>query len=237
VKERVERPATRPASDAASAWVLRCAVVGAPPLLCDLLAGYLRTSSDSQYDVVLTATDPGDVLAHLTDLDVDVFIVDLDSRAGTSPLVFLNRLRALRTPVGIVGLIGDQLDMTELQTTPGLMGANVVLISAYAANPQTLVLAVEHAARHGGDDLASALAAARATRGRRTIGQLPERKRQILVLLAAGLSNHGIADALGISVRSVESHLTALYTQLGIETADTSQHSRVAAIRQYYGLG
>ncbi|RAU98387.1 LuxR family transcriptional regulator [Mycobacterium colombiense] len=46
------------------------------------------------------------------------------------------------------------------------------------------------------------------------------RERQIVLLVAAGLSNRQIADRLVISVRTVEGHLYRLFTKLGINNRD-----------------
>jgi DNA-binding NarL/FixJ family response regulator len=52
---------------------------------------------------------------------------------------------------------------------------------------------------------------------------LTEREREILDLLAEGLSNKMIAARLYLSVRTVEGHLATIYTRLGV-------HSRTEAI-------
>ncbi len=46
------------------------------------------------------------------------------------------------------------------------------------------------------------------------------RERQIVNLVAAGLSNREIADRLVISVRTVEGHLYRLFTKLGINSRE-----------------
>jgi len=60
---------------------------------------------------------------------------------------------------------------------------------------------------------------------------LTDRERQILALLADGLSNKAIAARLYLSVRTVEGHLANLYTRVGV-------HSRTEAalIAVQYGL-
>jgi DNA-binding NarL/FixJ family response regulator len=45
---------------------------------------------------------------------------------------------------------------------------------------------------------------------------LTDRQRQVLVRLIAGVTNHQIARALGISEKTVEKHLSTLYARLGV---------------------
>lgn len=56
-----------------------------------------------------------------------------------------------------------------------------------------------------------------------TIDNLTEREREILDLLAQGLSNKMIATKLYLSVRTVEGHIANIYSQLGV-------HSRTEAM-------
>ncbi|MFF2267260.1 response regulator transcription factor [Cellulosimicrobium cellulans] len=50
----------------------------------------------------------------------------------------------------------------------------------------------------------------------------------VLRLVAEGLSNHAAAERLGVSERSVESHLQSIYQRLGLEGGDRNR--RVAAV-------
>lgn len=61
----------------------------------------------------------------------------------------------------------------------------------------------------------------RRPRGRRTVdgsASLTDRESTIADLVAEGLSNQAIADELGISKRTVETHLNRVYTKLGIRS-------------------
>jgi two-component system, NarL family, nitrate/nitrite response regulator NarL len=64
----------------------------------------------------------------------------------------------------------------------------------------------------------------------RVAESLTERQREILSLLAEGLSARGIADRLGISERSVRSHITTLYRRLEVT-------NRVEAVSRALSLG
>ena len=69
--------------------------------------------------------------------------------------------------------------------------------------------------------------------GRRRIAdpldQLSERATEVLGLVAEGLSNRAIADRLHITERTVESHITKTFQQLGLDD-DPASHRRVLAV-------
>ena len=48
------------------------------------------------------------------------------------------------------------------------------------------------------------------------VDQLSPRELEVLELVAAGLTNEAIADSLSLSVRTVERHLSNVYTKLGL---------------------
>lgn len=61
---------------------------------------------------------------------------------------------------------------------------------------------------------------------------LTDRQRQILALVAAGLSNSAIAERVFMSQKSVEYHLTQIYQQLEVAT-DPTANARVQAVLRY----
>jgi DNA-binding NarL/FixJ family response regulator len=64
------------------------------------------------------------------------------------------------------------------------------------------------------------------------IDTLSERQREILALVASGMSNTAIAQKLFMSPKSVEYHLTQIYSQLQVAT-DASANARVQAAMIY----
>ncbi|UQU68516.1 response regulator transcription factor [Couchioplanes caeruleus] len=64
------------------------------------------------------------------------------------------------------------------------------------------------------------------------LSRLSAREREILGLLAEGRSNVAIAETLHLAERSVEKHVTAIFTKLDLPQARTD-HRRVLAVLRY----
>jgi DNA-binding NarL/FixJ family response regulator len=58
---------------------------------------------------------------------------------------------------------------------------------------------------------------------------LTDREREVLGLVAEGMSNHGIAERLVVTDRTVEAHMSAIFTKLGLPEA-RARHRRVQAV-------
>ena len=61
------------------------------------------------------------------------------------------------------------------------------------------------------------------------LAELSPREREVLGLMAEGRSNHAIAEALVISERAVEKHVTGIFTKLSLLPA-AEDHRRVLAV-------
>jgi DNA-binding NarL/FixJ family response regulator/class 3 adenylate cyclase len=64
------------------------------------------------------------------------------------------------------------------------------------------------------------------------IDQLTPREREVLELMAEGLSNIAIAERLVVTERAVEKHVTSIFGKLRL-TADSEHHRRVLAVLAY----
>lgn len=74
------------------------------------------------------------------------------------------------------------------------------------------------------------------SRGERTssaLNGLSAREREVLALMAQGMSNGGIGQKLFLSPRTVETHVTAIFDKLPLRAADHATNRRVLAVLTY----
>jgi DNA-binding NarL/FixJ family response regulator len=64
------------------------------------------------------------------------------------------------------------------------------------------------------------------------LDELTPREREILGLMAEGRSNQAIAERLSLEVKTVEGHVRAIFSKLGLEPA-AEDHRRVLAVLAY----
>jgi DNA-binding NarL/FixJ family response regulator len=64
------------------------------------------------------------------------------------------------------------------------------------------------------------------------LDQLTPRERQVMAMMADGLSNRAMASALAVTERAVERHVTGIFGKLGLG-ADGACHRRVVAVLRY----
>jgi DNA-binding NarL/FixJ family response regulator len=68
------------------------------------------------------------------------------------------------------------------------------------------------------------------------LDRLSAREREVLALIAEGRSNAGISEALTIAEKTVEFHVSSIFSKLGLE-GSTGEHRRVLAVLAFLRAG
>ncbi len=88
----------------------------------------------------------------------------------------------------------------------------------------------------GGSALDPEVVAQLLARSRHPLGDLTPREREVLALMAEGLTNAAIADALVVGGGAIEKHINNIFTKLGLAPSERD-HRRVLAVLRYLGTG
>ena len=80
----------------------------------------------------------------------------------------------------------------------------------------------------------SARAADRASGGIDRLGRLSRRELEALALMAEGRSNRAIGEQLNVELKTVEAHVSRVFTKLGL-TEDRHENRRVLAVLAFLG--
>ncbi len=146
----------------------------------------------------------------------------------------LESLRAAGSTVGVLLLSMYTTASFAIRAMSAGSGTGY-LLKDRVADGDTLVNAVRTVAGGGsvGDpEVVQLLVSARSSEA--AVESLSSREIDVLRLMAEGLSNAGIASALHLSLRTVESHIGHIMNKLDIEDT-TEGHRRVLAVLRFLG--
>ena len=175
----------------------------------------LRALLDGQADltVVAEASDAATALDVVQKFRPDVVLMDLNLGAGPGGVSATASVRALDPAPRV-------LVLTTYDTEADVLAAIEAGASGYLlkdAPADELFRAIRGTAR-GETVLASAVAARLMQRASSPGPVVTEREVQILQLLAGGLANKEMARQLFVSEATVKSHLSHIYTKLGVDS-------------------
>lgn len=157
---------------------------------------------------------------------VDVAILDIDLPDGNGIALGVT-LRRGQPGLGILLLSAhDAMDLL-LDLPPDVKDGWSYLSKTSSTSTDALVAAIRSTAA-GRTTLDPALLSRVEPRAGSSVARLTDRQYGVLRLLAQGLSNAGIGESLGITEKSVQNHINAIYAGLGID-ADPSRNPRVSA--------
>lgn len=203
---------------------LRVAVVEDQPLFRSMLE---RSFADAGgFEVVTSLGSAVEARAVLSPGVVDVVVLDIDLPDGNGIALGVT-LRRSQPSLGILLLSAhDAMDL--LLDLPRDVAHGWGYLSKTSTTSEATLLHAVRAAAAGETVLDPALLERVAPRAGSSVARLTQRQYTVLRLLAQGLSNAGIAGQLGITEKSVQNHVYAVYTTLGIDT-DPARNPRVSA--------
>jgi len=194
--------------------------------------GIVRLLHDEGIEVVAEAEDADALLRHVASVGPDVVIVDI-RMPPTHTDEGLVAVRTIRTDYPEVGalLLSQYVEpsyaMRLLQDQPERVG---YLLKDRVQDIAVVVDALRRISE--GETVIDPTIVSRLLGRRRRkdpVERLTEREREVLGLIAEGMSNKAIAARLFVTVRTVEAHVTQIFQKLGLpESPD--QHRRVLAV-------
>ncbi|MCC8251298.1 response regulator transcription factor [Saccharothrix luteola] len=203
-----------------------------------LRVGVERLLADEGIETVAAVDDGDALLAAIEEHRPDLALVDV-----RMPPTFTDeglraaieaRKRIPNLPVLVLSQYVEERYAVELLAG----GANGVgyLLKERVADVSEFVAALRRVA-DGGTSIDHEVITQLMVRSKRNpVDSLTQREREVLALMAQGLSNAAIAAALVVSDGAVEKHVGNIFAKLGLEPG-TSEHRRVRAVLAYLNLG
>lgn len=189
------------------------------PMVLTGLGYILRSEAD--FDVCWQAGDGAEALQRLAETPVDVMLLDI-RMPGLDGLATLEALRQRPGRPRVLVLTTFNTDDYVVRALQ--LGADGCLLKD--ADPSRVIEAIRRV--HAGEttlssSVARTLIGAATERSTpsaaasRLVAQLTDRERDVMVLVAQGLTNQQIAGRLFVSLASVKAHLASAFAKLGVD--------------------
>jgi DNA-binding NarL/FixJ family response regulator len=197
-----------------------------------LREGIARLLVDSGFEVVGQAGDADDLLRKVGAHKPDIAVVDvrMPPTHTDEGLRAAHRIRAEHPETAVLVLSQYVEEAYALDLLSESTERTGYLLKDRVADVSTFTDAVRRVAK-GGSALDPEVVALMLGRRRRKdpLASLTPREREVLGLMAEGRSNSAMAEALVVSERAVEKHVTAILSKLDLPPA-AEDHRRVLAV-------
>jgi DNA-binding NarL/FixJ family response regulator len=204
-----------------------------------LREGLARLLEESGFDVVGQAGDADDLLRKVGAHKPDVAVVDvrMPPTHTDEGLRAAHRIRAEHAATGVLVLSQYVEEAYALELLSQSTESTGYLLKDRVADVDSFTDAVRRVAG-GGSALDPEVVALLLGRRRREdpLHSITPREREVLALMAEGRSNNAIAEALVVTERAVEKHVTSIFSKLDL-TPTVEDHRRVLAVLAYLRAG
>jgi DNA-binding NarL/FixJ family response regulator len=205
---------------------LRVGVVEDQPLYRDMIVGLLRAQSDVA--VPLVASGAADARNQFFPGLLDVVILDVYLHDGNGLALGVSLCR--KDPNLGVLLLSSHDVMELLLDLPEDVRAGWSYLSKNSTTSVDVLMRAIQSTARGITVIDPALAEGAFPRAGSSLSVLSDRQYEVLRHVASGLTNEGIGEKLGISSRSVENHINAIYASLGLPR---ERNQRVSAVLRF----
>jgi DNA-binding NarL/FixJ family response regulator len=197
--------------------------------------GIVRVLEAAGIEVVSVAGDAVELLGKARAYRPDVVVTDIQMPPDHTDdgLRAAQAIRASLPGTGVLVLSQYLEDRYALDLVGDRADGVGYLLKERVGDLATFVEAVRRVA--SGGSWLDPLVVERMVGRRRVAGpieRLTPREREVLGLMAQGLSNQGIADQLVVTVAAVERHVTSIFAKLDL-VAETQLHRRVLAVLRF----
>jgi DNA-binding NarL/FixJ family response regulator len=203
-----------------------------------LRAGIERLLADENIEVVAATEDGDGLLVAVSEHRPDLAIVDVRMPPSFTDEGLRAALKAREHQPGLPVLVLSQYveERYAVELLSGGAGGVGYLLKERVADVAEFVDAVQRVAG-GGTCIDQEVIAQLMARGRRNpIDVLTPREREVLGLMAQGLTNVAIAKSLTVSDGAVEKHVGNIFSKLGLEPS-AEEHRRVRAVLTFLERG
>jgi DNA-binding NarL/FixJ family response regulator len=201
-----------------------------------LREGIVRLLEEAEVEVVGQAADADDLLRKVRAHKPDIAIVDIRMPPGNAD-DGLQAARQIRSELpGTAVLVLSQYVEEHYAVQLLSDGAEGVgyLLKDRVGDVDSFLDSVRRVAGGGSALDPEVVSRMVGSRDDDPMGELTPREREVLELMAQGLSNKAICDKLFLSERAVERHITGVLSKLGIPSTG-HEHRRVLAVLTYLG--
>ena len=203
-----------------------------------LREGLVRLLTEAGIEVAKAVADGPSLEAAVAATQPDVAIIDIRmppsfTHEGAEAAT---RLRAAWPHLGILLLsqsIESRFALELARTHPTGFG---YLLKDRVVDVATLIDAIERVANGGtvlDPDIVAHFLSRQAARSH--LADLTGRERDVLALMAEGRSNLAVARQLGVSEKTIESHIASIFSKLEL-LPEAADHRRVLAVRAWMQL-
>jgi DNA-binding NarL/FixJ family response regulator len=211
---------------------LRAIVADDSVLLRD---GIVRLLTDSGFEVVAAVGDADALLDAVTEHQPDLALIDVRMPPTHTDEGLRAAIEIRRRYPHIAVLVLSQY--VEERYASDLLAGDVsgvgYLLKDRVIDVNDFIVSLRRVAA-GGSAVDAEVVSQILGRSRRAsdLDRLTPREREVLNLMAEGLSNTGIAERLVVSGGAVEKHISSVFAKLGLEPEDGA-HRRVLAVLTY----